>query len=280
MALDRVIQLDVGLNNNLGLRISALNIGFEIERSIDISSNTANFQIYNAKEQTRNEILKKGNNILLKAGYTDEDNLGLIFSGIITSSNSRKEASEWITEIQATDIGNNTENILKETISLSYIASTNLIQVVGDLSTTIGVPISGIENANVILNNGFVYVGNVTGAIRKVQKTLLSNNKSLYFDLGEFVIYNIGIQNSKFGIVQITQNSGLVGEVEEINDDTGSTDEKKRISFTSLMNPKIKPNSVIILKTEKINGAFITEKCIFAGDNFGGDFFVNVECVE
>lgn len=279
MALNRILDMDVGINNALVLKISALNISFNIVRNVDISANTAVITVFNAKEETRLKVLTKGNNVVLKAGYEDENNVGTIFSGYITNSSSRREGPDWVTEIQAIDLGGLTTNILKQTISLSFIAGTFVSTVISTLVGVMSVPIIGLENvSNIKLNNGFIYVGTISGALKKLQKILRASDAGLYFDNSEFVIYLLGVQDSKFGIVNISPVSGLIGSIEEYVDE-GEEDDKKRIAFTSLMNAKIKPNSVIVLNTATTKGAFIVENVEFLGDNFGGEFVANVECV-
>jgi hypothetical protein len=255
-------------------------MNFDITRNYNIEDNIAHVTIYNAKFDTRKKILITGNNIIIKAGYEDEGGVGQIFSGIITESSSRKNGTEWVTEIIATDFANNSRNLLKEIISLSYNAGISIMTVINDIVGLLTVSISGIENAaGVILNNGFVFSGYVKDGVKKIEKILKANNIGMYFDNNEMVIYMMGTQDSRFGIVRITENSGLIGEIEDITDDS-KDDLKKRLSFTSLMNWKIKPNALINLSTTKIGGLFIVEQVNFIGDNMGGDFFANVEVVE
>ena len=280
MAFKREIQALVGINNSLAVDIASLNISFDIMRSFDIEDNSASLSIYNAKEDTRKKVLTKGNDIILKAGYEDEGGAGQIFAGIITESTSRKNGTEWVSEIVATDFASNSENLLKETVSLSYASKSPISSVINDLIGIMGVPISGLQNASsVILNNGFVFSGYIKDAIREVEAILKANDIGVYFDNSEMVIYRLGIQDSSFGIVRVTENSGLVGEVEDITDDSYE-DGKKRLAFTSLLNWKIKPNALVNLSTQKTSGTFIVERVNFVGDNMGGDFFAKCEVVE
>lgn len=279
MAFNRIVEVEIGNNIGTNLRLSNLDIAFEIERSFDLSSNTANFTIYNAKEETRQKILKPKNNIIFKAGYEDEGNTGTIFTGIITESTSKKQDTEWMTEIQATDFSSNTSNLLKETAELSYSKRTPLSQIVNDVRGLLNVPLAGLDNITTVLNHNFVYSGDMRGLIKELEKVLLPINLGLYFDNSEMVIYVLGQQNSKFGTVRITPQSGLIGEIEEIKDDK-KDDGKKRYSISTLLNPKIKPNVLVQVQSSKVNGLFIVEKVRFTGDNFGGDFTCGIEAVE
>ena len=71
MAWGRIVELSVGSEGE-GLLISDLDIDFKVIKSLTFADNYAEFRIYNAKEETRTKILKKGNNLIFKAGYEDE----------------------------------------------------------------------------------------------------------------------------------------------------------------------------------------------------------------
>ena len=280
MAFKRVIQVDITTQTGSAFRISALDLSFNIERNTDVQNNTASFTIYNVKDDTIRNILTSGNGIIVRAGYEDENNLGIIFSGIISGINAKWEGVDRIVELEATDIGTDLNNILKTKISLSYKANAQLATVINDLSGIMSVPITGIQNiSGIVLNNGFVYAGSIRGAIKKIQNIAYVNDVGVYFDLGEFVLYRLYSQDSTFGIVRVTESSGLIGNIEDITDDK-EKDPRARVAFSSLMNPKIKPNTVINIATEKKNGTYIVEKCTFQGGTRSDEFYVRVECVE
>jgi len=279
MAFKRIIRLDVGFNKGTNLRLSDLDMSFEIKRSFKIENNTAKFIIYNAKAQTRNKVLVKDNNITFQAGYEDEGNIGTIFSGIILTSDSRRVDTEWITEIMATDFGANTGNLLKETISVNYGKATAAAVIITDIKNALSVPIAGLSNLTFSLSGGYSYSGSIRGIIKEMSDILKTNDIGLYFDNSEMVLYRLGQQNSEFGVLRITGNSGLIGPIEKIKDQNYS-DNKERLKFKVLLNPAVKPNKIINLSTKDYSGIYITEEVLFAGDNFGGDFFSELEVVE
>ncbi len=287
MAFGRIIELDVGRNNNTGLRVSNLNISFETERSTNFEGNYGNFIIYNARKETRQKVLIKNNNLILRCGYKDEDNLAMVFFGIIIEASTRKEGANQITEVLTRDFGSNTNVVIKSKKSFQYSAGTLMSSVVVDMANLIAVPIIGQENiADIVLNNGFTFVGSITNALRKLNKIAGINNIGIYFDQGEMVIYKKREQDTHFGVVNISPKSGLLGEVEEIIDDIEEKEKNeasktiKTVSFASLLNPKLKPNTVVNIKSEKVNGAFIVTKVRNVGDNMGGTFVSEVEAIE
>ena len=86
MAFGRVVQLLVGKfskGNESGgetsLDLSALDIEFEVTRSVEWFDNGAEITIYNPKPYTLNSIMNEGNSVILKAGYEDEGGAKTIF---------------------------------------------------------------------------------------------------------------------------------------------------------------------------------------------------------
>lgn len=279
MAFNRQIELLVGQNNGLNLVISDLNVSFDITRNYKPEDNTASFTIYNAKKETRDKIVKENNNIILKAGYEDEG-IGNIFSGLVFEGSSKKQGTEWVTEILASDYGANVTNIFKQNVNFSYKEGIPITMPINDIISILGITVSGLENASqIFMNNAKVFSGMLKNVIQNITNILKVNNVGLYFDNNEMVIYNLGQQSSKFGIVNISQSNGLLGSVEEITDNSSET-KKKRYSFVSMLNSKIRPNSLINLVSQNVNGLFIVEQANFKGDNFAGEFNTQLEVTE
>ena len=92
------------------LSLSWLDVTFEVVRTYETTANTAIINIYNAKEETRNKILTKGSNVVLKAGYEDEGNIGGIFFGTIIESLTKKQGGVITTTVNAQDIFANKES--------------------------------------------------------------------------------------------------------------------------------------------------------------------------
>lgn len=288
MAWDRIVELSIGTNGQ-GLLISDLHIDFKIERSVTLSENFAEFTIYNAKEETRNKILKIGNNLIFKAGYKDEG-ISALFAGNIIESISLKEGSNIITKIKS--VSKSTKKELQyQTVSLSYGPKTSLIIPLQQIAGLAGAVVNGINNANILLVNGWVYVGSLNGAIRYIRNILNSYDIDMYIDNNELVVYQKGVA-SKFEVVILSYTGGLISvnniteqEVSNRSKKASSTrkkaiNNKKRIGFEALIIPQLQINAPVTINTDKIKGTFLTEKLIFEGNNYGGDFKVIGEAKE
>lgn len=279
MAFERVVELSVGEGGGLGLLISDLHIDFDIERSITFSENSASFVVYNAKNSTRNKVLKKGNSIVFKAGYQDQG-IGTLFIGNITEAQSRREGPDWITDIQASAIRSDKKPLENTTITTAYAPGALLSSVVAEIGVAIGLVVLGSENASIPLNNGWVFAGTVKGALDYCNKVLKDNDAAIFIDNNTIVIYKTDGSTSVFSGVVLDYTSGLIS-VEKIIE---TTDKKKRkenrIGFTSLLVPKLKPNGLLKIQNVPENaGSYLIEKVHFIGNNYGGEFNCDGEAV-
>lgn len=277
MAWNRQIELTVGADGT-GLLISDLHIDFNVERSITFSENSSEFVIYNAKADTRNKILQKDNNLIFKAGYEDEG-IGTLFIGNITESKSIQEGPDWKTTIQAAAIRSEKEPLENTTVSISFASKSLLNSIIDEIGTAMGLVVLGSENASVELPNGWTYVGSAKGALGYCNQVLKDNDAALYIDNNSIVIYRTDVISSRFSGLILSYDSGLKS-VQEI---TETTDEKKRkekrISFNSIMLPKIQPNGLIQIKNTKNDGTYLVEKIRFFGNNYGGEFDCEGEAI-
>lgn len=266
MAWGRVCELSVG-SDGQGLLVSGLDIDFEIEKSLSFSDNTAQFTIYNAKEETRKEILKAGNNIIFRVGYEDET-VGVIFSGNITETSTIKTRTDWETKITAQSARGLDGALRSEYVSLTFSAGTNLSRIISQLANLYGLVVYGIENASVILPNGWQYVGKISGAFRYIDGILKSHRKGMFKDDKEIIIFNQG-ESSKLSVVKLTYEGGLKS-LEDITDSDSSS--KTKYKFSSLIMPQCQVNGLVNIITPKVKGVFTVEKLKFIGNNYGGGF--------
>jgi hypothetical protein len=284
MAFKREIELSVGPAGGTGLIVSGLNIEFDIERSRGTEDNKATFVVYNAKENTRNEILKKGNIVNFKAGHEDEGNAGIIFVGTITRSETIKDGPNWVTTIEAYDYRANDEAFIYGTISVSYKEATQLSTIVNDFANAINIPVNGTNILTSITNNGFVYAGTIGGMANKIRNNLKPLGLGLYFDQSEMFVYNKN-DATVFDVVRLTNQSGMIyakeiSDISEDQEDKENEDDKKRVEVRGLLNPKLKPNSAVDVEGVNVKGTFIIEKIRFFGDNDAGDFDYILEASE
>jgi hypothetical protein len=280
MAFKRKVEFTAG-SSGTGLLISGLDIDFDINRSVTTSDNTAEFIVYNAKRETRKEILKKNNNVIFKAGYEDEGT-GTIFIGNIYESFSVKQDSDWVTTVRAAAIRDESSPIESILLSLSYTGGTSFSILVQQVATALNLSIFGLRNISQRkIVNDFVFSGDARACLKLISRALSSFNVGVYIDNASIVLYNIGTASEEFSALYLTYDSGLlnVSDITEYEEEEG-TPEKKRIQFASIMLPKAQPNSLLTIKGTDNDGVYIAEKLRFYGNNYGGDFNIDGEASE
>ena len=268
MAFNRSIDLEIG-QNGTGLLISDLDIGFNISRSRTFAENTADITVFNASEDTRKKILKPGNNLVFKFGYEDEPKATL-FVGSIVEASSEKNGSVWESKILAATVQNSGRPLENTYVSLSFGPGVSLIQPIRAIGAALQLIVYGEETANVIMDNGLTFVGSARAALKHCNDILSQRNVRLYMDNNSIVIFNKNGE-SRFSPVYLDYNSGLlsVEDITEITEDDPKP--QRRLSFTSLIHPKLQPDMPIQIVSDSVNGVFVVEKIQLSGDNFGGD---------
>lgn len=288
MAWGRVVELVIG-PGGFGLLISDLDIEFEIEKTMKLSENFARFKVYNASANTRNNILIEGNNVTFSAGYEDEGKLApgsnTIFVGQIDSATTKKIGPDWVTDIKAVTSRGKGKTINTIPITLNVTKGTPLSTVITTIASTLGLVTFGLENtSDIILQNGWCYMGTTNGALRYIQKILKNEGRGIYFDDDELVVFNIGIP-SKVEVVVLTYTGGLLN-VEDITEkpEESLTPVKKRVKkvpkekiskkirYESILIPQLQLNAPVTLINTSQDGTYINIKVTYEGDNFGGDF--------
>jgi len=281
MAFSRKMELGIGIFGViLDTDVSGLDLTFEVVRSVETAFNTANFTIYNANSETRNEVIKKGQTLRFKAGYEDENNaFGSVFTGTIINSLSYKSGMDWVTEVQSQDIGRVLSNLNTVKISISYAAKTPFSTVINDIAGLLSVPVTGIGNVEETLNAGYSYTGNMSGLLLNIKRALKPKGLIMYIDNSEITIFKSDNRESLFDVLYISPDSGLIGEV-AIKDDSDNTAKKKQIAFNTLLNYNIQPGRLITIKSDKVNGNFFIDKVKYVGGMKTPEFMCEVEASE
>lgn len=268
MAFGRICELNIGSSAS-GLVVSGLDIDFEVNRSITFAENSATFTIYNAKEETINTILTTGNNVNFKVGYDDEVTSS-VFIGNIRESNTKKTNTGNITELFCITGGGSTTALATQYLSLSYGANSSLSTIINSVASSLSLTVFGLENiTDIVLQNGFVFVGKANNALVQIENILRANDKAFYRDNDELVIYNKG-SNSKFTVVILSPSGGLL-RVEKITDKDSEDISKYR--FNSIMIPQLQINGLV----QYNNVIYTVSKLKYYGNNYGGDFNIEGE---
>jgi len=276
MAYNRVVNLKAGTVDQ-ALMVSGLDVSFKVERSRAFASNSAQIEIFNPSETTINDILKEGNSVVLEAGYEDEG-VGVIFIGQITTSVPSNNGVDTIVKIEAQSLQGSDTPLSSLVVSLSYKPDTTLNKPLEEIATAMGLATYGLDLVSDLkLTNGYVFTGLAKNALKYCREIIEKDGLILYVD--NDIMYVVAeANNSDVKSAYMTPDSGLLEAAPlKSTKKKGAKDEKKlanKITFTSILNPQVGPNSVIEVDNYRnVFGLYVVDKCTFTGSNFGSSPF-------
>lgn len=285
-----------------GFEIKDLDMSFDIETFAGTGEksnpNTAKISIWNMSTESRNLFGgEEYQAIEFRAGHGDD--IGLIFSGQITSVQHVKEKTSYRTDIFA---GDGIKEFSTQNFGKSYTSGTLISIILSDLISAMGIP-SVIDPvvvetiASEVLLQGETYSGLVKDCLNR-----FANDYELEWSIQYGVIEVVPRDNpflvDPTGVV-ISPDTGMVGSPEIIdrtNARKKSGSEEKNVfgvKVNALLTPELKPKRLFQIITyntlsklsaaltgdapNDANGIYVADSVRYVGDNFGGEFYVEVE---
>lgn len=248
-----------------------LKVGFNVVRSLKKEPNTAEISIYNLSEDNRSKLQEKDIDTELDAGYVD--NVSQIFKGALDYSESKLSGRDWVTILQTTDSGKQVRKARINTSVKGPVKMGDILQIAGDaLGVNVGnlvekVKAGSIRGALTELANGIVMSGKAEQSFDKIVKSM-----GYSWSIQDGQIQILGPTEVLRGeAVLLTPGTGLIG--------TPEAGDKGYVKARSLLQPDLLPGRKLKIesKNKKVNGFFRAEKCVFIGDTWGSDWYVDVE---
>ena len=241
-------------------------IAFKVNQNEDGKSNAVDVSIYNLTDSTHAKLAKEDQVLQLEAGY--ENNMSVIAVADITRVIRDRELPNIITRIECHD-GFKTLSDIK--LSLSFDAGSTVGQVVRSIANNLAIdyePNSQVDLTKVYLN-GFSYTGRCGQALDKVANFLgvdwVIQNRVLYF-----VNKNQALQGRA---VLLSPASGLIGSPKNIIEENKKNGTKRKgYEVQSKLNPKIRPNQPLILKSRDVDGTFKIGNVTIESDTRGAEW--------
>lgn len=262
------------------LRITGLRVKFEIMKSLRKEPNTAKLSIYNLAEPHRRALQeKKRVPTRIEAGYPD--NLSQIFIGNLRNVYSSLEGEDWVTHLEAGD-----GELAMRTARLNESYRTMTFEQA--LTKT-------VQSMKVGLGNSLkmAKAGKFQGAINEMAKGMvlrgpsvdvldrLSRAADMEWSIQDGQILMLGRGKAlEATAVLLTKDTGLIGSPEIGTSTSGEGKKKQKRTFTklrSLMQPDIFPGRKVEVESRQFRGFFRCEKCTYNGDNWGQEWYVDIE---
>lgn len=296
MLYNRLASLVIGQSGGKGVEIKGLRISFSIQKGATKSPNQCTVKVYNLARDTRAQVEKVGNVLILKAGYEQDFGESTIFTGNIIRVFTKKEGVDWITEIELSD---GYIPFRDSKITITFNAGISVAQVIKNLSEKFGLPVrplpSNIINKQYV--NGFSFVGRVRDAISKACENAglewsIQNNeiqiiekggvfrKQAYLLSEDTGLINTPMQETKTMTDKTAAKSGVTLEQKNTKKvstiSSGKKVEKLQVTgykANCLLLPLLEPGGYIKLKSATIDNEFFRiEELMHIGDTHGAEW--------
>ena len=252
-----------------GVKIESppFDIHFQLRFDTDPEPNLAVIDIFNLSDDTANKV-KRGQSVILNAGYAGD--MGTILAGTIDEIQSFWETAggsgnERILRLEA---GDATDRWLQSKINKTYKAGTKAGRVVADMLGMFGLEIGAFQlPKDITYINGRTFTGSLQAALRQV---VTDCGAKLHIANG--VIFILPPEKSNQTAVLLNPDTGLIESPERIEREG---EESWRV--ISLLNHRIRADSIIKIESRKITGFFRVVK----GEHVAGDqdFETRIEVV-
>ena len=304
-----------GNKKNLGYELAGLDFSFEVTRSIYWFENKAKFTVYNCSKETANNIMTGGASVIFEGGH-ENTKVGLIYMGQIGYAYTQKKRLDRTTHLFCTGARGGEYRLARVGISFSFPKGTSIIDVLDRVSAYCNMAFKGRENVgDIYIDRPFPFSGAVDNLLKQINVLLNGYGAGCFIDNNEIIVYRLYGDTSEFNSARVTYEEGMLSctrvrdeSVNEINyradlpywtgyktmtdvqrkasEEKIAADLAKKkelnsrdcIKFSSVLRCDLTPNTqaTVIDEDEDINGTYVIERCIFSGNNFGGEF--KVEC--
>jgi hypothetical protein len=274
VAFIRKVEVLVGPKGGEGFKIDGLKTAFTIEKTDSPDPNKSKIQIYNLSPDTSAKVTVAGNHITLKAGYEDET-VAAIFFGDVLKGRRYRDGNDFCTELEVFD---SRTAVFSGQVSVSYAKDTDAMTVVQAYLDAIGLPFKGQENVpGETYPHGYCFIGMAGDGLRDVL-----NRYGLMYTIQNEMLYIIkpGEAADKTGL-KLTPKTGLLTTPQPVSDktadgDTG-TEAGNRWKFSTMLFPELLPGAACKVESSTLNGEIIIAKAVYSGDNWTGDFKIDIE---
>jgi len=275
MAFSRVVEVVVGPKGGTGFAIKDLKIAFQIEKTSSVDPNSSKIQIWNLSEDTSKKACVAGNHITLKAGYKDET-VAAIFFGDVVKGHRRRDGPDFVTELEVFD---GRTSVMSGQVSVSFAVGTTALTVAQAFLDAIGLPYKGTENipAGAVYDHGHTFIGMAGDGLLE-----LLNRYGLAYTVQNQMLYIIkpGEAADRTGLL-LTPKTGLLTTPEPVSDkqsdDDVEADATNLWKFSAMLFPQLLPGAACKVESSTLNGEVIVQKAVFSGDNWDGEFRIDIE---
>lgn len=263
----------IGASVTNWIEVTGLRMSFTVKRTLKPDANSASVEVFNLSATSRAGIKRKGVRVILEAGYADVG-LETVIQGDCRLASHEQSGTEWVTRFELLDGG----RVLRYgRASTSYAPGTPLSKAVGDLAGKLGLSGGQLAKQLPALSaktiNGIVAHGSVPETLDKLLKP---QGYSWSIQDGKLQVLKGDSDHTEL-IPLISTDSGLIGSPKLLTPD--KNEGRSLLSFTSLLNARIRPGCLVSVQSKQFSGQFRVETVTHKGDTHGTDWTSEVEAI-
>jgi len=264
---------------NLSDSATVLNIGFTVERNLDVEPSTLSCTVHNLSRDTQEKLSGvKGWTVELVAGYgTDPENdyrsgnTNSIFKGTVRFVRHRREPPLLATDIEADDGGEAAGRFVTRHFPKGTTVGTvtKWLQEQSGLGAGNIAVFSQVGNTEALPNripNGITirgYVMDELGDLARSREVRVSSQN------GEIVVLPPGVPLAGVPITEVSPETGLIGYP--------YVDNEGILTLNHRLLPNVFPGSPITVKSQFVNADFVVERAVYSGSLWDSDFNIEIE---
>jgi hypothetical protein len=266
---DRFARIDIGLPGTQGVRIDRLRIAFEVVKTNLPQANELTISIWNMAPETRAQVERRENTVILSAGY-NMDIIKTLAVGDVSAYDTKMDGQG---DLVTTLICGDGVRALRDTrVNLSYAGEVSAQQIVNDLARALSLEsVDVIANLSGAYRNGYSYSGRAAGSLDE-----LASRFSFEWSVqnGELKILTRRTADTR-DVVVLTPQTGLIGSpapLDDVGTSMAQNAQEPGLAIECQLQPRIYPSGVVELQSRDYRGRYRVETVIHRGDTRGNDW--------
>lgn len=251
-----------------GVRVRDLRVAFEAKKTSTSAANEGTVEVYNLSPQSRTAIDRKGQGVVLKAGYQDVN--GTLLAGDLRRVEHRREGVDVISRMEVRDGG---AGLYGSRFSGSYKAGTSRLAVIRDLVGALSGVDLGLVSATGL--RGTTDHRLALHGLARVCLDKVCRAWGVEFSVQDGAAQFLDPTGTRGGgtlAIKLTPQTGLIGSPAKT---------QSGVRGTCLLRADMLPGSYLVLdSTELCNGSYRVQSLSHAGDTRGaGQWLTTFEAV-
>ena len=272
---DRVCQ--VVIESVKRIDIADNKIRFEITKSINAGENIGRIEIWNLTPEIRKMIHSTDSLVRVFAGYAQHSGLIELAQGDIINVRHNRSKCDIVTQIY---IGDGNKNLRQKPISKGFEGEVRLSEIIATFQEQSGVPFRCVGvSKSAVVSGGYSICGGLASSLDDLCLVF-----GLNWSLQDGTILITGQEDEQQEtILLLTPETGLIinpETVKQVSEKLVDSDEPLPpcvYSVQSLIQPQLKVNDLIAVKSPSLDGVFRIQKITHTGDTRGNDWYSSME---